>query len=144
MINPPAMAPGWHIALSAGWITAKYILAVLFVRWLSQHPERQRVAAFISCGLMAVVLLSVLVEIVNVPSQYISPLLPDIAKTHAQLLLGVRVAPVLLGLFPLIHYFIKRRWLAVVITALVTYFVRVLWDIVWILMPDEVQNFGLF
>lgn len=50
----------------------------------------------------------------------------------------------LLGLFPLIHYFIKHRWLAVVIIALATYFVRGLWDIVWILMPDEVRNFGMF
>ena len=144
VLNAPEMDPGMSAAVPAGWVTLQYVLAVLFLWWLSRYPERQRTAAFIAGGLVAFALLLHLFRVLSVPSQITSPLVPDNLVTYVQLQDSVRALPVLLGSFAVTHYFLKRRWLAVVIASLATYFLFAIWNVVWILLPIDMKNFGMF
>lgn len=141
-------APKWDLApsaaLGAGFVTLQYVLAVLFVRWLVRHPERQRTAAVVTTGLLALALVMNLVHVLSARSSVSSPLIPDNLVTWVQLQNIVRSVPVVIGSCVTIVFFAKRRWLHVVVACLATYGLFILWDIVWLLMPREVQSFGMF
>lgn len=144
VLNTPAMAPGLSAALSATWVTAQYVAAILYVRWLVRAPDRQRTAAFVAGGLLVVALVSALIQLLSAPSLITSPLIPDSIVTFARFQIGVRTLPVVLGLCFVLPYLFKKQWLHAVKAALATYFLFILWDIIWILVPEEVQNFGMF
>lgn len=144
MVDLPDMDHGLNAGVAAGWVTGQYLLAVLFARWLSRHPERQRPAAFITTGLLVLALVSGLVQVLKAPSLITSPLMPDNFATFMQLQHAVRAVPVVLGLCVAIFFCAKHQWMHVVIASLATYGLLILWDILYLLMPAQVRSFGMF
>jgi len=135
-----AMVDLTSAAIRALILTAGFVIAYLFVRWLHEHAVHHRRAANGAIVLMFALVMMILVQYLTVPSQLESPLIPSWVIAYARRPLLIEGFGLLVALGLGIRYRRSGRMVSCVICGAAAVAFDFLFSPMWSLVMHFIQE----